>query len=101
MRFALFRVKKDQVNVRRNIQLAATQFAHGDDGQLHRTAIRINWLTKTCCEIVSVKLQGGVDCGFGKVRKGAGDFMEVRHARQITCSGDGPDPIPQLPHSAI
>ncbi len=82
--FAAFRVAEDQVDIRGQVQLVATEFAHAEDHHVLRLAAPGTDGHPMLLAMARVQpLVGQVDAGIGQVGQIAAGFGEARLARQV------------------
>ncbi len=86
-RVAIFGVDENQVDIGRDIQLAAAQFAHADDNQLLPLPLGILRLPVAGNEGGFADGQGGVHGGFGDQRHAFDDLGQVGASIQVA-AGD-------------
>ena len=82
-RFAVFVVREDQVDVRRNVQFATAQLAHADDQQVLRLAGFARRHAVHLGEFARVDRNRALDGQFGQCGRGRDDLRQAAGAGRI------------------
>ncbi|MET3244109.1 hypothetical protein ABIE53_000854 [Burkholderia sp. OAS925] len=100
-RLAVLFVDEDQVDVRRDVQLAAAELAHADDAEREPFALRAARLAEERFEFGGQHRERALDRGLGEIRHRAGDFGDVRLAGQVALHHRAEDLRAQLAQRAL
>ena len=86
---AIFRIQKNQINIRRDIQFASTQLAHAHHDHVLSSARFLAHGSAVQLALAEIQVgQMAVDHEVRKRRYGAQDLIQIAPASQITL-GDG------------